>query len=61
MTKDSKVQERLVRLALVKVIAGRRDISGEIECPTCGGVLKYVVRSCGKMAAMCSTRGCVML
>ena len=39
---------------------GRRNSTGSIACPVCGGKLHYHVRPCGRVFGKC-VKGCVNL
>lgn len=47
------------RRAIAEHSAGRRNVSGEVECPICHGRLAYSVASNGHAWARCGTDSCI--
>lgn len=63
INQEHEMAESLVRLmkareAIFNATFGKRRIAGEIDCPNCGGKLKYTIASNGHIWGACSTDKC---
>lgn len=62
---DAKKQIVEIGRAMVRIDADSkgktRPVSGEVECPRCGGVMKYWVGGARAMTANCVDPNCMQL
>ena len=61
--RDQRAQDSIVRVvkargAIVEATGGKGRTAGEIDCPNCGGKLKYTVASNGHIWGACASDGC---